>query len=314
MPKLRKDLQTNANQIDWRIETVGKPAVLQIRPRRTYFVVEFGRPRLPPLRLEGYKGANNLMYIPAGCVLDSQWRQIYPNHYMSQFVEDSVLRMKWGIITRGDKHLVRTYDVVNGLAFARRRADHILAGYQEELRDLTNTLTEIERALNGPTFLSSERELQGMHAAIAKIQLRQGAIQRILSERVVRDVNLHFAYEKASFRLIQWATISGRWANQIRATPGQIRLRSIQDMTNSVLAEMPFFASKEIRSQIKNVREAFIRVATREPSEFADLKFGQSLGQVSAVLFYCADLLETEAWKLPEGERIAADQIRSGRF
>ena len=197
MPKLRDDVQTNANRIDWRIANLGRPAVLQIVPRQTHFVVEFGRPRLTPLRLEGYNGANNLMTIPAGSVLDSREVQVYPSHWLSQFLEDQTACQKWGISFRKGIPKVRNYDVIDGLAYAERRTKHILASYEIELSGLQKSERDLRAMLSGPRFRMSERKLHSLQIALKRMEARKEEIRRILSDRVVRDVNLHFAFDKA---------------------------------------------------------------------------------------------------------------------
>lgn len=315
MPKLREDVQTNANRIDWRIATFGKPAVLQIDPRHSHFIVESGRPRLPSLRKEGYKGPNNLMCLPAGSVLERRSVRIYPEHWLSQFVEDPVACEKWGIFFRKSIPYVRIYDVIGGLAYAERRVKHILASYEHELTALQQSENELRGTLSGPTFLMSDRKLRSFQAALKRIEDRKEEIRRILSDRVVRDVNLHFAFEKAQSRLTQMAATVGRWEEAIRANPNQIRIGAVQQMTNPILAELPFFGSKEIRGFTNQVRKAFgVFAARSDKDSFATVKLASSLDQVVSVLLTASEVLADQADAVPEGEKIAAAKLMSGRM
>ena len=315
MPKLREDVQTNANRIDWRIVTIGKPAVLQIDPRHSYFVVKWGRPRLPALRKEGYRGPNNLMYIPEGSVLERRSVRVYPEHWLSQFIENSIACQKWGIFFRKGVPYVRIYDVIDGLAFAERRIKHILASYEKELTALQRSENELRGILSGPTVLMSDRKLLSLKAALKRIENRKEEIRRILSDRVVRDVNLHFAFEKAQSRLTQMATTVERWGQAIWGNPNQIRIGVVQQMTNPILAELPFFCSKEIRSYTNQVRIAFGRFGAREDTDsVASLKLANSLDQVVSVLLAAAEVLVEQADAVPEGEKISAAKLLSGRM
>ena len=314
MPKLRDDVQTNANRIDWRIATIGKPAVLQIDPRHSYFVVERGRPRLPPLRKEGYNGPNNLMPLPSGCVLDDRHVRVYPEHWLTQFLEDQIACQKWGITFRKGIPNVRIYDVIEGLAYAERRIKHILASYETELEALQKSENELRGVLSGPTFLMSDRKLHSLQSALKRTEERKEEIRRILSDRVVRDVNLHFAFDKAQSRLTQMAATVERWEQAIRGNPNQIRVRSVQQMTNPILAELPFFGSKEVRGYTNQVRKAFSVFGAREDTDsFVTLKLAQSLEQVVIVLLTAAEVLNEQADAVPEGEKISAAKLLSGR-
>lgn len=313
MPKLRKDVQTNANRIDWRIRVIGKPEVLQIYPRRSLFVVEGGRPRLPPLLLEGYQGANNLMYIPKGSVLETRFVKVYPHHWLSQFLDSDVARFKWGITLRGGVPKVRNYDVIDGLGYAERKAEHVLAGYHEELRELRVSRDEIHAVLSGPTFLMSLQKEANLYTALERIEKREEEIRRILADRAVRDVNLHFALNRAVSRLTQMSATIERWASTIRQNPERIRIGSVQQMTNPILSELPFFGSKEIKPWVSQVRTALGVFAKRsDTSNVSSLRLAQSLEQASSVLFHAANLLVAEATSTPEEEKNAASQLRSG--
>lgn len=315
MPKLRKDLQTNANRIDWRIATIGKPAVLQIDPRHTYFVVAVGRPKLPPLRLEGHQGVNNLMTISAGSVLDSRYVRVFPDHWLSQFVENPAACNKWGIIFRKGVPYVRTYDVIDGLAFAQRRVKHILAGYETELQSLRQTENDLRSTLAGPTFLMSERKVRSLKAALLWVENRKEEIRRILSQKAVQTVNLHFAFEKTQSRLTQMAATVERWSEAIRQQPDQIRIGSVQQMTNPILAELPFFGSKEIRPLVGKVRIAFGVFAKRtDLDSVATRKLAASLDQVVTVLLAAVETLEREADAISDSEKAAAAKLLSGRL
>lgn len=313
MPKLRDDVQTNANRIDWRIATVGRPAVLQIDPRHSYFVVEKGRPRLPSLYLEGYEGPNNLMWISAGSVLDSRYVRVFPNQWLSQFLDDKEACQRWGIIFRKGDPYVRIYDVIDGLAFAERRIKHILASYETELEALQKSENDLRGVLSGPNFLMSERKLKSLQAALKRLEKRKEEIRRILSDQVVRGVNLHFAFEKAQSRLTQMAATVERWEQVIRGNPNQIRIGSVQQMTNPILAELPFFGSKEVRGYTNQVRIAFGRFAERQDTNsMASLKLANSLDQVVNVLLTAAEVLVEQADAVPGGEQIAAAKLLSG--
>lgn len=315
LPKKRKDLQVIANRIDWRIEAVGKPAVLQIFPGHSYFVTEVGRPKLPPLHLTGHKGVNNLMYIPAGSVLDSRYMKVSPKNWLTQFLDDPDAMDRWGIITRNSVPYVRIYEVINGIGYAERKSDHFLNGYALELDELEQTALEIDRALTGPTFLMDDKSKRNLLIAQRQIEQRRSDIHSIVANRVVRDISLHFAKNRARSRLFMMASTIERWAEEIK--DHSVRIAAVQEMTNPILAELPFFNSKEIRDLVNRAKIALSYFGER-PSKKDDLdifskpRLGFSLEQVANVLFAAAEKLQTESEAAPAIEKANAARLVRG--
>ncbi len=314
LPKSRKDVSVNCNQVDRRIEKWNKPAVLQLVPQTSLLTLERDRPRLPPLYLTGIERVNNLMYIPPFSVLDARITPVLPNHWMSQFVGIPTKEKYWGITYKGSKPHVRNYDVVNGLGYAERRSEHILAGYSEELKQLRDSANEIHR-MSDLMLVSRGRRAIALQHALLRIHRREEVVRNIIANRTVRDINLHFAFNRAITRLTQFAATLERWSIAIRYNPNRIPNRSILQMLGWIEHEIPYFGSREIQPILIQVKLA-IRMfrKTQKPKDLAANTALVLTDSLSGLLLLAVVELQRQADAVPEEEKEAAALIRSGRI
>jgi hypothetical protein len=309
LPKRRADLQTVCYWIDRRIARHGKPEVLQLIMNKCYFVVRSDRPRLPPLRDSGYKGANNLMRIPAGSVLYKRYVRLGRGSYLRKFLDDPVKVKELGIFFKGGSPWVPIYEVIDGLAFTQRKSDHILAAYESVIASLRKIVSEGRATLADTAFRSaSSVEKRQVLLAVAHAEKRIEDIQAIVSEHVTRQIALKFTFDAAISRLEEMGVILERIAFHIRTR--NVRIGAIQRVTNQVLEQMPFFNSKEIRDKLRSVSIALKALSAREDKNaFATYLLSERLRQVAQLLFEAAEILQAEALKVDEKERKAASKL-----
>lgn len=309
MPKRRKDLITAWYWIERRIKKHGKPEVLQLVPQKCYYVVTADRPRLPPLREEGYKGPNNLMPIPAGSVLYKRYMVLGEKHYLRRFLDDPKMAVNIGFVEKGTQILIPIFEVVDGLAFSQRKSDHMLAGYNLELQSLRNTVTEGRQTLSDQAFrVSSLAEKREVQLAVYRAETRIAEIELIVADHIQRQVTLNFAFERACSRLNEMAVILERVAYHIRTR--SVRIGAIQTVTNNILSELPYFNSKEVRDLTKSVSIALGALGARtDKNLMATFVLSERLTQAAKMLFDASNRLREEAEKVPDEEKIAAREM-----
>ena len=309
MAKKRDDLQTVCYWIDRRIARHSKPEVLQLIMNKCYFVLHPDRPRLPPLHQRGFKGANNLMVIPAGSVLYKRYVPVGEESYLRRFLDDSEMVKELGIFFKDSAAWVSIYEVIDGLAFTQRKSDHILAAYEAELASLRKTVSEGYYVLTDTAFrVASPAERRRISLAVARAERRIDSIQVIVSDHMERQIALKFAFATAVSRLNEMGVVLERIVHHIRTR--NVRIGAIQKVTDQVLSQMPFFNSKEIREKTRAVTVALKALSAREDKQsFATYLLSERLQQVAQLLFESAEILQAEALKVSEEERKAADQL-----
>lgn len=309
MPRLREDVQPVCYWIDQRIKKHNKPECLQITPGKTLFTLAWDRPRLPPKFESGHKGANNLMTIPKGSVLYKRYVTIGKEGYLRKFLGNAELCQKIGIYYVGGTPLVPIYEVIDGLAFAERRSDHILASYSDRLESLRNTRQEARFLLEDATFRSSTREeRRQLELVLATTARKIESIQALVAEHAYRQVKLNFYFEQAKTRLIEMAVLLERIAFHIRTR--NIRIGAIQTVLNQILSELPYFNSKEVKNLTRVVIISLKEISdTTDRKAYATYLISDTLRKAANRLFQAANLLQTEALKVDEDEKRKADQI-----
>lgn len=313
MPRLRDDVQPVCYWIDHRIKKHGKPRCLQLTPgklfSKTLFTLDRDRPRLPPKHESGYKGANNLMRIPAGSVLNLRFVTMGKEHYLRRFLDNVELCQKIGIFYVGGIPHLPIYEVIDGLAFAERRSDHMLAGYQSELDSLRNTSREARILIEDAMFRAANKgERQQLEIVAAMAEKRVSDIQAIIADHAYRQVNIHFAFERAKTRLVEMSVLLERVAFHIRTR--NVRIGQIQRVGNQILSELPYFNSKEIQSLTRSVIIALKALSLRtDTGEYATFMLSDSLRKAADLLLQAVNLLQTESLKVNESEKNKADEI-----
>lgn len=249
------------------------------------------------------------MRIPAGSVLNKRYVTIGEDAFLQRFIEDPKKREELGIIYANGRHRVPIYEVIDGLAFAERKSEHMLAGYQEELNSLRNTVAEARALMADTNFRSAAKEERDqMRLVILYSERRILNIQTIIAEHVSRQVTLHFAFQRACSRLTEMAVLLERIAYHIRTR--NVRIGAIQRVTNQILSELPFFNSKEIRHLTRSVRIALTALSVRtDTGTFATYVLSDKLKQAATLLFDSVVLLQTEASRVEEKESQKAAEI-----
>lgn len=309
LPKRRRDLLTAWYWIERRILKHGKPEVLQLVPRKCYYVVRWDRPRLPPKSEAGYRGANNLMRIPAGSVLYKRYVPLGDQAYLRRYLDDPKMAERIGFFEKNGKIFVPIFEVVDGLAFAQRKSDHMLAGWNQELVSLRKTVTEGRLMLADQNLrIVSPAERRSVQLAVYQAEKRIGEIETMVGEHIHRQVTLKFAFERACSRLDEMAVILERIALHISTR--NIRISAIQVPTNNILSELPFFSSKEIRELTREVIKELTEIKEKkEKNVFATYIISDKLRKSARLLFAASTYLREEAEKVPEEEKLAAREL-----
>jgi hypothetical protein len=128
----------------------------------------------------------------------------------------------------------------------------------------------------------------------------------MVAEHIERQVNLRFFFETACSRLNEMAVILERIAFHIRRL--NIRVKAVKVPVNQILSDLPFFNSKEIRDLTKEVVKE-LREISEMKDKGADYLLSEKLRRCARKLFAASTLLQEEAEKVPEDEKIAAAQM-----
>ncbi len=256
----------------------------------------------------GFKGPNNLMYISAGSVLNSRWITMGRHSYMRRFLDKPEDLQRLGIYIKNGVPTVRIYEVIDGLAFAERKSDHMLAGYQEELASLRNTLKEAEILLGDLSKgMPRERRVK-LELLSFRTSKRIENIQAIIADHAFRQVNLHFAFERAVSRLNEMAVLLERIVYHVRTRT--IRVGAIQVVTNRILSELPFFNSKEIRLEVNSAKLVLSEISRDEDKHsVATWLTSEKLQKTADYLFTASSKLLAAALDVPEEEKRSAREI-----
>lgn len=323
MPKPRADLQYVQHRIDAAIRD-GRASAVPIYPLNSEWS-ELGRWPSTTLNLESIRLRMPPLYVNTRAKYEAEFERPWDNRSTirpcllnSRFVAvtnrssdyDYLLqatreeRRAVGVIEtpRGLKR--RIYEIVTDLSHGLRQPVHIRAQYEEEKAKLQTIRLEIRERLRrqGSGFLNlTDQEQETADLTAAQIGHRLVEIDRILIDRVVREMSLRSYAQRSNLELFFLAQSLANFTGSLGRMP-KFKPDSIADYLKRFVSDLSMFGSREVRPY-RNYAKILIKRIMSDISQMDQIEMVRLLEKAVGHLIRAANIMSGWADGLSEDEK-----------
>jgi len=332
VPKPRADLQYVAYRIDAAIR-VGRVAAVPIYPLTddlqnldrwpsSVLNLESFRRRMPPLYVdtrEKYEAKferpwDNRSTIPP-CVFNSRFVAVTTRSPDYDWLLQASLEERRAVqvieTSRGLRR--RIYEIIEDLSHARRQPVHIRAQYEREIANLQQMRLQLKERLRQErsgilTLTHQEVEIASLMSA--QIAQRITEVERILQDRVVREVGLRSYAQQSNLQLFFLAQSLANFSGSLKRA-ALFNRYAVERYLQDFVSDLSMFGSREVRRDrnyakllLERVISNIVRIEQNETARLLE-KAVEHLTRAAVVMTHWSDSLDESELNIANlGKRI----------
>ena len=329
MPKPREDLQYVQYRIDAAIRD-GRATAVPIYPLNsewselgrwpsTALNLESIRLRMPPLYADSRAKYEARFERPwdnrstiKPCVLNSRFVAVTNRSSDYDYLLQATLeeRRAVGVIetARGLKR--RIYEIVTDLSHGLRQPVHIRVQYEEERAKLQTIRLEIRERLRrqGSGFLNlTAQEQETADLTAAQISYRLVEIDRILADRVVREMSLRSYAQRSNLELFFLAQSLANFTGSLGRMP-RFNSPAVAGYLRRFVSDLAMFGSREVRPY-RNYAKNLIKRVLDDILWLERLEITRLLEKAVEHLIRAANIMSGWADNLKQDEKTIANLV-----
>ena len=213
----------------------------------------------------------------------------------------------------------RIYEIIEDLSHARRQPVHIRAQYEREIANLQQMRLQLKERLRQErsgilTLTHQEVEIASLMSA--QIAQRITEVERILQDRVVREVGLRSYAQQSNLQLFFLAQSLANFSGSLKRA-ALFNRYAVERYLQDFVSDLSMFGSREVRRDrnyakllLERVISNIVRIEQNETARLLE-KAVEHLTRAAVVMTHWSDSLDESELNIANlGKRIVGHQIQ----